>query len=114
MKFLKKQALLILMLTAFLPLLTVGQKNAEGKPKLPAIFPVKPDAPSLKYIWIDGYWDWNKKEQSYEWRNGMWLKQKKGRKYVKGHWAQTKEGYIWIEGHWVKILKKENAVVDSN
>ncbi|MCK4858569.1 MAG: YXWGXW repeat-containing protein [candidate division Zixibacteria bacterium] len=60
---------------------------------------VKPSAPSVTAVWIDGHWKWN--GQEFVWVGGHWEKNPKGI-WKAGHWGKRKLGYVWVPGHWDK------------
>lgn len=55
------------------------------------------------YVWVPGYWTWNRRSNSYFWTSGYWLRERKGYVFYPGYWEPVKGGYIWIEGGWFRV-----------
>jgi YXWGXW repeat-containing protein len=58
-------------------------------------------APGREYVWIRGYWRWERND--YFWTPGHWQPLEPGyHKWVPGHWRQSRHRWYWIEGHWAR------------
>jgi hypothetical protein len=56
-------------------------------------------APSLRHIWVPGYWNWS--GTAYVWVPGAWqLPPRPHVHWVPGHYRARRRGWIWIPGHW--------------
>lgn len=55
--------------------------------------------PGPGYIWIDGYWRWDRGR--YVWVPGVWQRPPyAGAYWSHGHWDRYPEGWRYHEGHW--------------
>ncbi|WP_394822402.1 hypothetical protein [Pendulispora albinea] len=60
---------------------------------------VSGSAPSPRYVWVTGRYDWNGVE--YVWIPGQWEPRPHERAvWVSGRWMRTRYGWVWVEGHW--------------
>jgi hypothetical protein len=96
-----KKLVVLLFLASLVALLTLScSSTAYVKQAPPPVkAEVKPAAPSVTAIWIDGHWQWN--GNRYVWKKGHWEKKAKGA-WVKGQWKKTGRGHKWVPGHWKK------------
>lgn len=63
---------------------------------------VKPACPINNAIWIDGYWNWNPRTNSYVWEHGHWIiPPYNGAVWMPGYWSYTPRGYVWVDAAWV-------------
>lgn len=91
----------------YAPSLYAQKKSKEPKIMYISVAPpvpkeeVKPKQPKNTF-WVDGYWKWNGKTQSYSWVKGKWIKGKSGKKYQPGHWTQSEKGWYWTPPKWIK------------
>ncbi|MCS7028595.1 MAG: hypothetical protein NZ519_07475 [Bacteroidia bacterium] len=98
---------LVLSATLYYTPVYAQKKSKESKITYISVAPpvpkeeVKPKQPKNTF-WVDGYWKWNSKTQSYKWVKGRWVKGKKGKKYQPGHWTQSEKGWYWTPPKWVK------------
>lgn len=95
-------------------LLTFGVEAAViakvDPPKNKKVVLVRPSRPHVKvfqpthikrsYIWIEGYWKWNRKVGNYLWVNGHLIKNKKGKSWVNGYWKPLNGGWVYSSGKW--------------
>ncbi|MEM7104268.1 MAG: hypothetical protein AAF502_14110 [Bacteroidota bacterium] len=84
-----------------LPTISTAQVVVAIKPKPVKVKVVKPKAPSVNYIWIDGHYKYDRNRNKYVWVDGRWIKKKKGKRYVPGHWKKVRGGYTYVPGRWV-------------
>jgi hypothetical protein len=55
-------------------------------------------APSPAYVWIGGYWRW---DRHWHWVPGHWERRPhRHAEWIRGYWSETPRGWIWIEGRW--------------
>lgn len=55
-------------------------------------------SPGPAYVWINGYWKWNK---DWKWVKGKWvLKPSPQASWVAGTWEKKHHHWVWKEGHW--------------
>ncbi len=101
-----KKGILIasLIMGLFMAMPTITQAQVVVKIKQPALkVIVKPKPTRSHYVWISGYWKWNKRKHNYLWIDGYWSKPKKGKIWVSGHHKQVLGGYTWVSGFWKHI-----------
>jgi hypothetical protein len=56
-------------------------------------------APGRAYIWIGGFWAWDRSD--FVWVPGRWAVPERGfRTWVPARWAHDRHGWYFIEGHW--------------
>ncbi len=77
-----------------------AQVFVKVKPTRPAVVIAKPSKAKQGHIWVDGHWQWSKKQHCYVWRKGQWKKKQKGQQWIPGHWKNKPGGHVWITGHW--------------
>lgn len=87
--------LCLLTLSILLISCSSGAYVSEAPP--PPQAEVKPPAPTVTAVWLDGHWQWN--GNRYIWNAGRWETKPKGT-WVKGHWNKTARGHKWVPGHW--------------
>lgn len=55
-------------------------------------------SPGPSYVWIDGYWKWNK---DWKWVKGKWvIKPSPQAVWIAGSWEKKHHHWTWREGHW--------------
>jgi hypothetical protein len=99
----KKQLILIaIVFFAFTGLSEVySQFVVKFKPVRTHIVVVKKTKrPGTNYVWINGYWKWNKKANKYVWMDAKWVKRPGNKTWISGHWRKDPAGWIWVPGHW--------------
>lgn len=75
---------------------TVVQAAVAPPPPQVEVIPV---APGPAYVWVPGYWWWNR--GAWIWVRGTWVaRPRAGAVWVGGYWARHGHGYIWVGGHW--------------
>lgn len=57
------------------------------------------------YVWLNGYYTWNKRSQSYEWHRGRYIKQKRGKIWITGQWVRVKGGWAYKPGYWQRVRR---------
>lgn len=56
-------------------------------------------APGHGYVWIGGFWRWNR--PNYVWISGRWMVPPAGYSiWVPGRWHRNRHGWYWVEGRW--------------
>lgn len=66
------------------------------QPVAPVI--VRPVAPSVRHVWIEGEWVWRGAE--YVWQPGYWVVPEPHKAWIPGHWRKAYGGWNWVPGHW--------------
>jgi len=61
---------------------------------------IRTENPGIKYIWVKGYWKWNRNRNNYKWIPGHWVKKREGKIWIAGSWERTRRGWIWVESYW--------------
>lgn len=65
----------------------------------PARVVVRPPAPAVNFVWIDGYWSHH--YDRWDWHEGRWARPPHGRSaWAPGYWRHEHRGWVWIPGHW--------------
>ena len=72
------------------------------KPVRPKVVAVKPRRPSVRHVWIEGHWAWNRRAKAYTWKKGYWARAKRGKNHVAGTWVKTRGGWLYKPGRWVR------------
>jgi hypothetical protein len=68
-------------------------------PPLPVY--AQPPVPGEGYIWVPGYWAWERSDRDYYWVPGTWvLAPNYGDLWTPGYWAFEGQGYFWHIGYW--------------
>src|SRR5579884_3947861 len=68
-------------------------------PPPPLRYEGRPPAPGPGFIWIDGYWRWDRGR--YVWVPGVWQRPPyAGAYWSHGHWDHYPDGWRYHEGHW--------------
>lgn len=68
-------------------------------PPPPLRYEVRPAMPGPGYVWVDGYWRWDRGR--YVWAPGVWQRPPyAGAYYTHGHWDHYPDGWHYHEGHW--------------
>jgi hypothetical protein len=95
---------LSILIAVSLMILTATGANSQViikiKPPIPRVRMIMPPRPSLRHIWIDGYWRWNHRLGKYVWVNGYWIIPRRGLAWVPGFWMDVPGGYRWNAPHW--------------
>ncbi|NOZ46136.1 MAG: BcpO-related WXXGXW repeat protein [Chlorobi bacterium] len=91
---------LIFLMIMFFSLASGAQVVVIKKPEVPKVVFAKKPQPGPNYFWIKPYWQWNKTSSRYIWVEGYWEKRRKNQSYVPGHWIKTRRGAKWVPGHW--------------
>lgn len=85
----------------------INNRHPRKHKKVVLVRPVRPHVKVFKpvnlksnYIWIDGYWKWNRKTQNYVWVGGHLIKRKRGKVWVGGHWERYNGGWRYASGKW--------------
>jgi len=56
-------------------------------------------APRPGYVWIAGYWRWQRND--YVWIPGRWSPVEHGyHTWVRGRWEHSHGRWYWVDGHW--------------
>lgn len=56
-------------------------------------------APARGYVWVGGYWNWDRR--AYVWVPGRWVAPARGyHRWQPGHWVHDRRGWYWIDGRW--------------
>ena len=61
---------------------------------------IRTESPGVKYIWVEGRWQWNRKKGKHKWIPGHWVKKREGKIWIAGSWERTRRGWIWVESYW--------------
>ncbi len=61
---------------------------------------IRTESPGIRYLWVEGYWQWNRNRSNYKWIPGRWIKKKSGKIWIHGGWERTRRGWIWVESYW--------------
>ncbi len=56
--------------------------------------------PTVRHIWVEGNWVWNRQSRSYQHAAGLWVIPHQNRIYQRGHWVRTNRGSRWQKGRW--------------
>lgn len=65
----------------------------------PLRYEVRPRMPGPGYVWVDGYWNWDRGR--YVWVPGVWQRPPyAGAYWSHGHWDHYNDGWHYHEGHW--------------
>ena len=64
----------------------------------PLVVEVRPLAPSVAHVWIDGYWNWH---DQYAWVRGCWaVPPHEHIEWVAASYESHPRGYRYAPGHW--------------
>lgn len=70
-----------------------------GPPALPVY--VQPPCPVDGYLWIPGYWAYDRDFDDYYWVPGTWVEPPQvGYLWTPGYWAWGGDGFIFNQGYW--------------
>ncbi|MBT3756720.1 MAG: BcpO-related WXXGXW repeat protein [Candidatus Cloacimonetes bacterium] len=61
---------------------------------------IRSERPGIKFVWVDGHWQWNRKKENYVWIPGHWIKKKEGKIWIHGDWHRTRRGWVWVKSYW--------------
>jgi hypothetical protein len=53
-----------------------------------------------QYVWVPGYWSWDRDRNGYIWVSACWRAAPPGMYWVPGYWAQMADGWEWVAGFW--------------
>lgn len=68
-------------------------------PPPPLRYERRPVMPGPGYVWIDGYWNWDRGR--YVWVPGRWERPPyAGAYWSHGHWDRYNDGWHYYQGHW--------------
>ena len=97
-------ALLIVLVSASgFAQVTVGISVRFGPPALPVY--VQPPCPAEGFLWVPGYWAWDRDFDDYFWVPGTWvLAPEIGFLWTPGYWAWGPAGFFWNEGYWGPVV----------
>ena len=95
--FMKKRYSILIICCLFLLLSCEGTRFMIGTTPEPPIT-LRPLAPGIGYIWIEGEWFWN--GATYQWRNGYWSHPVNHYRWVPGSWRSRHSEYYWNPGRW--------------
>ena len=70
------------------------------RPVTPHVKLYKPIKIRAGYVWIDGYWQWNRRAHKYFWVKGHLTRRKAGKVWIAGHWHQVRGGWVYQPGFW--------------
>jgi hypothetical protein len=59
---------------------------------------VRPVAPGLGHVWVDGYWGWS--GAAWTWIDGYWMPPRAGHFFVQPRWVPEGRGWRWAPGGW--------------
>ncbi|WP_461451966.1 hypothetical protein [Mucilaginibacter sp.] len=96
MKKLQKIGLMVAMAGCLFMASCAGSYYVTERPAEPVY--VRPAAPYVGAVWIDGEWVWN--GGRYVYSGGHWAAIRPGHVWVRGAWYQTPHGYAWHRGYW--------------
>jgi len=70
-------------------------------PTRPKVIVSHPAKANPGHVWIDGHWQWRKKENKYVWIKCHWVKPNRpGSVWIHGHWVDTPKGHKYVPGYW--------------
>jgi len=61
-------------------------------------------APSSSHIWVNGYWEYNRRLRRDVWVNGHWTVRRDYHRYQEAHYGFVGGVRVWIPGCWVRIF----------
>lgn len=61
-------------------------------------------APSSSHIWVNGYWEYNRRLRRDVWVNGHWTVRRDYHRYQEAHYGFVGGARVWIPGCWVRIF----------
>lgn len=80
------------------PVATAGDIVVAEPPPAPVV-EVRTVAPGPNFIWIDGYWGWERGHRV--WYRGHWERPPHGyRTWVQPRWEHRPHGYVFVRGYW--------------
>ena len=74
-----------------------------NKPNRPKVIVNRPNYNRPGYVWIEGYWKWNRFKRKYVWKKAKWKKIKRNHQWIPGYWHIAPNGFFWVEGYWQLI-----------
>ncbi len=60
----------------------------------------RPVRPGVTHVWVNGDWMWNRRSNSYVYREGYWMVPRQGRTFIPGKWRRNQRGHYWSNGYW--------------
>jgi hypothetical protein len=70
--------------------------TVSARPEIPVR--VRPAAPRVDYVWVDG--EWYRSGGNYIYRDGYWSRPRGHRVWHTGEWHQRGNGWYWRKGRW--------------
>ena len=68
-------------------------RGVVNKPNRPKIIVNRPSYNRPGYVWVEGYWKWNRFKRKYVWKKARWKKIKRNHQWVPGYWHMTPSGF---------------------
>lgn len=59
--------------------------------------------PGKRYVWVSGYWQYNRRLNRDVWVAGYWAKPSRRVRWVPPHYEVYGRSRVWIEGAWISI-----------
>ena len=57
--------------------------------------------PAREAVWVQGYWSYSGRGNSYQWVPGHWeIPPGQYRTFVQPRWERQPQGYIYVRGYW--------------
>ena len=50
------------------------------------------------HVWVPGHWE--RRGNSWSWRDGYYERERLGHTYVEGRWVRNGRNWVWVEGQW--------------
>jgi hypothetical protein len=60
-----------------------------------------------QYVWIPGYWSWDRDRNDYIWVSACWRAAPPNMSWVPGYWSQATGGWEWVAGFWTPAGAQE-------
>jgi hypothetical protein len=61
-------------------------------------------APSSSHIWVNGYWEYNRRLRRDVWITGHWTVRRDYHRYQEAHYGFIGGVRLWVPGCWVRIF----------
>ena len=76
-----------------------GPAVVTTRPVEPVV--IVPASPGPGYVWINGYWQWDRRAHVHHYVNGYWTRPARpGAVWVGGGWHQARGGWRYSRGYW--------------